>query len=356
MYHILKIIISIVFATSSCLISGKTTTVKVFHVFESFGEETQELKNSIVMNYEPTGFLSDSTVYSHTIPLDKKYVYVSGKNEGLKLMRTFKKEKILSYKFENDKDGNRISTTLYGSDDSLYWKEYQKFDDNGNIIKRIRYNPLEAVNRDTAQKNNNNGEMLWGESYHYDSTGKFLEKKELYNDFALVITNYRLDSANTPIKTNEYFDPSVIFQTIFFHDKSGHLIQESTTGRFGNLIDSKVHKYDILGRRTATTLYGNSGLKEQIYDTVYDDENFKIYTYYSDSLIYLSAISEVLLDNQGRKHIEAILDGKNKVLEKNVYDYDLKGRISEIKSFDMLRSKIHRDREIPIRVNIYEYD
>ena len=93
-----------------------------------------------------------------------------------------------------------------------------------------------------------------------------------------------------------------------------------------------MHKYDILGRRTATTLYGNSGLKEQIYDTVYDDENFKIYTYYSDSLIYLSAISEVLLDNQGRKHIEAILDGKNKVLEKNVYDYDLKGRISEIKA------------------------
>ena len=99
MYHILKIIISIVFATSSCLISGKTTTVKVFHVFESFGEETQELKNSIVMNYEPTGFLSDSTVYNHTIPLDKKYVYVSGKNEGLKLMRTFKKEKIFCSKF-----------------------------------------------------------------------------------------------------------------------------------------------------------------------------------------------------------------------------------------------------------------
>ena len=89
----IKIIISIVFATGSCLISGKTTTVKVFHVFENFGEETQELKNSIVMNYEPTGFLSDSTVYSHTIPLDKKYVYVSGKNEGLKLMRTFKKKK-----------------------------------------------------------------------------------------------------------------------------------------------------------------------------------------------------------------------------------------------------------------------
>ena len=356
MYLMIKIIISIVFTIGSCLISGKRTTVKVFHVFENFGEETQELKNSIVMNYEPTGFLSDSTVYSHTIPLDKRYIYVSGKNEGLKLMRTFKKEKILSYKFENDKDGNRISTTLYGSGDSLYWKEYQKFDDNGNIIKRIRYNPLEAINHDTVQTEHNNGEMLWGESYHYDSTGKFLEKKEFYSGFALTTTKYSLDSSSSPTKTNEYFDPSVIFQTIFFHDDSGNLIQESTTGRFGNLIDSKMHEYDILGRRTATTVYGNNGLKEQIYDTVYDDENFKIYTYYSDSLIYLSSISEVLLDNQGRKHIEAILDGKNRVLEKNVYSYDLKNRISEIKSYDMLRLKIHREREIPIRVNIYEYD
>ena len=84
--------------------------------------------------------------YSHTLPLSEKYVYVSGPNEGLKLRRNYDEEMILSYRFENDKQGNRISTELFGTGDSLYWRQYQKFDSNGKIIKRIRYNPIEAIN------------------------------------------------------------------------------------------------------------------------------------------------------------------------------------------------------------------
>ncbi len=356
MWCLLKLLFCTLFILPSHLFGKKTTTIKVFHVFESFGQETQELKNSIVMNYLPNGVLNDSTVYSHTIPLDKKYVYVSGSGEGLKLQRTYKREIILSYRFENDKNGKRISTSLYGSGDSLYWKEYQKYDDKGKIIKKIRYNPLKAINPDTALIRKGGNEMLWGESYSYDSTGRVLTCKELYNNYALVVTTFQLDSLGSPIKTKEYFDPSVIFQTIFFHNDFGYLIQESTTGILGNLIESKTHEYDILGRRVATTVYNDNGTTEKIYNTVFDDDNFKIYDYYTDSLIYLSSIREVLLDNNGRTHIEAILDGKNKVLEKNVYNYDNKGRISEIKSYDMVRLRTHRKREIPIRVNIYEYD
>ena len=102
----------------------------MFHIFENFGTETQELKNSITLSFNTVGLMIDSTIYSHTIPLSKKYVYVSGANEGLKLKRNYDKEKILSYRFQYDINGNRIRTDLYGHNDSLYWIQYQKYDDN----------------------------------------------------------------------------------------------------------------------------------------------------------------------------------------------------------------------------------
>ena len=87
----------------SFIVGGRTTTIKVFHVFESFGTETQEIKNSIVMNYDTDGFLTDSTIYSHSLPLSNKYIYVLGHHEGLKLQRTYDREMVLSYHFEHNK-------------------------------------------------------------------------------------------------------------------------------------------------------------------------------------------------------------------------------------------------------------
>lgn len=346
------LLLSIVF-----LYGNKSITIKVFHVFESFGTETQELKNSIVMEYDSMGWLIDSSIYSHTIPLNQKYVYVSGpQNEGLKIKRSYAKEMVLSYSFVNDKNGNRISTTLTGPGDSIYWKEYQKYDLNNNIIKRIRYNPKKAINTNMMTENNEGEKMLWGESYNYDSTGKILECKELYNNYALVITTFGLDSLNITKKINQYFDPSVIFQTIYFHNQKGELIEESSTGRFGNLIESKTYEYDILGRRVATTIYNEKGKIKEIYNTLFDDDNFKTFDFYSDSTVKLSSLREVILDNKGRKYIEAILDSDERVLEKNVYYYDIKGRISEVKQYDLIRRKKSQNKEIPVRVNIYEYN
>jgi hypothetical protein len=340
----------------SIMLGSKSTTIKVFHVFESFGTETQELKNSIVMNFDSRGYMLDSTVYSHTLPLSEKYVYVSGPEEGLKLRRSYNREMVLSYKFEYNNIGNKISTTLYGTGDSLYWRQYQKYDGDNNIIKRIRYNPIKAINPDMMHGDDNSKGMLWGESYDYDSTGTILERKDLYNNYVLVITSFELNPLEAPKKQGEYFDPSVIFQTIFFHNDSGQLTQKHTVGRLGQSLGSKTYKYDILGRRVATTVYNEEGTIQKIYNTVFDDDNFKTYDYYSDSDVKLSSIKEVLLDNQGRKYVEAILDGQDRVLEKNVYFYDDKGRVEEIKQYDMLRRGREGINEIPIRVNTYEYD
>ena len=69
-----------------------TVTIKVYHVFESFGTETQELKYSTIINYNKKGLITDSTIYSHDIPLSKKYVYITGEKEGLQLQRTYDKK------------------------------------------------------------------------------------------------------------------------------------------------------------------------------------------------------------------------------------------------------------------------
>ena len=340
----------------SFLSGERSTTIKVFHIFESFGTETQELKNSIIVNFNSKGFIIDSTIYNHTLPLSEKYVYVSGPNEGLKLRRNYEQEMVLSYRFEHDNQGNRISTSLFGSGDSLYWREYQKFDSNNRMIKRIRYNPVQAINPDMVHGHSGSENMLWGEDYNYDSTGTMLEHKEIYNNYILVVTNFKLESEGAPKRESQYFDPSVIFQTIFFHNTQGKVIEERSVGRLGQSLGSISYKYDILGRCIATTSYNEIGKVDERFNTVYDDENFKTYDYYSDSNVKLNSIREILLDNQGRKYIEAILDGQDRVLEKNVYLYDAKGKLKEVKNYDMLRRGREGKSEIPIRVNTYEYD
>ena len=88
-YKVKKIFCSLMIAT---LMGNKTTTIKLFHVFESFGTQTQDLKNSVIINFDSNGFVVDSTIYSHTLPLSEKYVYVSGPNEGLNLEETMMKK------------------------------------------------------------------------------------------------------------------------------------------------------------------------------------------------------------------------------------------------------------------------
>ena len=56
------------------------------------------------------------------------------------------------------------------------------------------------------------GALIWGEIYDYDSTGQILEKKEIYDNYILEITRFKIDSLNQTKKIDEYFDPSVIVQ------------------------------------------------------------------------------------------------------------------------------------------------
>ena len=335
---------------------SKNVTIKVFHVFESFGTQTEDLKNSIVMNYNNKNLLLDSTIYSHLVPLSKKYVYVSGENEGLKLQHKYDKKTVLSYQFEYDNDGNRISTTLYGSNDSLYWREFHKYDNSGKIIKKIRYSPEHAINPEMFGENYDGEKLVWTESYNFNSLGNSFEIKEMYDNYCLVISTYNLDSTKAPKKIAEYFDPSVLFQTTFFHNENGLLSHEVSVGYLGQSLGSKTYDYDKDGQRVKKTIYNAQGTLQEITSFVFNDDSIISYDYFSDSLLKLSSIKELLLDSFGRPYIETIADGDDRVLEKNVYYYDEMGRVSKIKNYDMIRREREDDEKIPIRVHSYEYD
>ena len=122
------------------------TTIRLYSIYESFGAQTQELKKSTEINYNSLGKALDSTLYNHSIPLSEKYVYVTGPSEGVRLHKTYDRKKILSYRFIYNSAGQRISTALHGADDSLFWKEFFKYDNQNRLIKTIRYNPNRAIN------------------------------------------------------------------------------------------------------------------------------------------------------------------------------------------------------------------
>ena len=204
-------------------------------------------------------------------------------------------------------------------------------------------------------KKENYTELLWGEIYEYDTSGTILEKKELYNNYILEITKFKIDSLKKYHKTNEYFDPSVIFRTIYFHNEENQLIKEISVGKHGTSIGSKSYEYDILGRKIKIISYNTDGQIDETINFIYDDNNYKIFEYYLDSASDIFLKKETLLNSNGAPYIEAFLDNKNRVLEKNVFYYDKKGRINQVKQYDMIRQKQYDNMQIPIRVSIYEY-
>ena len=346
-----------IFFLSSAFLSGsKSVTIKVFHVFESFGTQTEDLKNSIEINYNNNNLMIDSTIYSHIIPLSKKYIYITGEHEGLRLQHKYDKTTILSYQFEYDNHKNRISTTLYGTNDSLYWKEFHKYDDMGKIIKTIRYDPKEAINTEMIGENDDPGQLIWAETYKFSDIDNSFELKEMYDNYCLVISKYHLDSTNTPRKIAEYFDPSVLFQTTFFHDENGLLVHEVSVGHFGQSIGSRTYDYDDSGRKIKETVYNAQGKVQEMTSIVFNDDSIISYDYFSDSLLILSSVKELLLDSFGRPYIETITDGDERVIEKNVYYYDDVDRINKIKNYDMIRRGLEKGKKIPVKVRTYEYD
>ena len=341
---------------SVSFLCGKTTTIKVFHVFSSLGDiETAELKNSIILKYDENGAMTDSSIFTHTLPLSEKYIYVAGPSEGLRLRRQYERERVLSYRFENDDNGRRLSASLYGIEDTLYWKEFLKYDEDGRLEKRIRHNPSKAINPEMMSKKNESGDMIWGESYQYDSTGSIKTIREFYDDYILEVSTYQIDSLKTPKKTQEYFDPSVIFRTEYIYNNNGLLSHKITVERMGKSLESKKYNYDELGRIKRIKIFNSDGVLSEIIISVFDDKDFKISKFTADSTMKIIEKTEIKLDNKGRHLVVAHLDGNGGLMGKKIYSYDENDQIVQITRYDMIHRK-NENSEIPVTVMTYEYE
>ena len=67
-----KLIIYTIKIFIASILYANQTSIKTFHVFSSFGTQTKELKNSIAITYDKNGFILDSTIFTHDIPLNEK--------------------------------------------------------------------------------------------------------------------------------------------------------------------------------------------------------------------------------------------------------------------------------------------
>ncbi len=351
-YQFLISVLSILFILD-INIECRTTTIKFYSLFESFGSQTQDLKNSTVINYNKSGLATDSTLFSHSVPLSEKYVYVTGVVEGVRLQKTYDKKPVLSYKFKYDMNGNRSSTSLYGIGDTLFWREFYKYDDKGKIIKSLRYSPGKVVNIE-KQLSIDEQECTWKENYFYDSTETELKKEEIYDGYILEQTNFVKNEKGVFVKKNEYFDPSVIFRTTYFHNDFGKIISEVTVERYGNSMESRKYEYDDFGNKIKTDIYGSSGLLIESLETLHHDLKQRITKLHLDSSGSIINETEIRLDDLYRPIVEAIIDEKKRLVEKKVFKYDILDRILSIKTYDMLR-RGKNDNEIPITLVTYEY-
>ena len=343
------------FMINNIIYTNSKTTIRLYSIFESFGAETQELKNSTIINYNSLGQIIDSTLYNHSIPLSKKYIYITGPQEGVRLQKSYDKKIILSYHFTHNLEGNKISTALYGIEDTLFWKEFYKYDIENRLIKKIRYSPGKLINKEKLSDLEHSGQLIWGENYNYDSTGTVLEKEEIYDGHLLEITTFNIDSSGVPKKQSEYFDPSVISRTIFFHNEFGQLVNQMTVEKLGKSQESISYEYDGFGRRIKTIIYNSDGLPIITISKIYRDLDLRITEIQADSSGTSFKEVETRLDKENRPFVQAVIDEKGRLTEKRIFKYDIQNRVISIKSYDMLR-RGKNDQAIPITVMTYEYE
>ena len=172
-----------------------------------------------------------------------------------------------------------------------------------------------------------------------------------YFENEIDLNNYVLS-----LNLKELTKPTLRFSHYYYHNISHGLYDALYPIFLCYLRFFTGNEYDSFNRKTKETVYNEKGELKKTYNTVIDDENHVFYDYYSDSLVNFLAIKETRLNNKGRVFIEAILDGQDRLLEKNVFYYDENERIVEIKKYDMIRKNVSEDYKIPVQVHTYEYD
>ena len=342
---------------SGLLLFGRPSTkiIKSYSISQNFGTETRELSQSTVVRYNAKNQLEDSTIYVHNIPLSKKYGYINFKDRQ-SLQKIEGLERLMHFKYEYNLGGQLVSKKLYGSnDDSLRWKEFNKYYSNGNLWKVIRFDPSKVnISNKLNGLSNNNTNMPWGESFEYNDNGRIKEHKEFYAGFIIEHTIYETDSSGSILIKEENFDPSIMRKTTYSYNDDGN-ISEVINSRRGYSIGSEKYEYDILGRISSVTHFNMNGNLEKTITMLYNDTSGRKTKIITDKSKKLIRRIETRNNSQNKKIIQATFDSKSRLTQKKTIGYNQNGYLHRIHDYDMLKPS---ETNGPILINIitYEYD
>ena len=182
--------------------------------------------------------------------------------------------------------GKPLESANYSTDGKLIDKWVYKYDDKGNELESIKYDAGEKLTAKYIYKNDENGNRL--EDAGYDADGKMFYK-----------TVYKNDDKGKKLEGPGYdADGKMRYKDVYTYDDKG----KPTATRYdadGKPIDKDVHKFDEV-----TTMYGADMKVIGKYVSSYDDKRKKLE--------------------------ETHYDANEKMLYKDVYKNNAKGKVMEI--------------------------
>jgi len=330
----------------------KTKTIRTYQISRNFGTETRELTQSTFVRYNKKKVI-DSTLYLHNIPLSEKFSYIDY-NDRKSLKKLKGVERLLHFKYKYNTSGQLVFKALYGNNDtSLKWKEFYKYYTNGNLWKLIKFDPTK-VNPENFVPNSDstNNKMPWGESFLYNSDGVVQKHDEFYDGYILESTEYDLDSNGSIIIKSENFDPSIMNKTTFSYNGNDRLIEKIQSSS-GFSIGSETYEYDKLGRKIKINYYSQNGVLEKSLSFIYNDTENRITKILTNASKKLLQRDEIKNNLNNKSVIEAVFDGKSRLIQKKNIGYDQNGRIYRIHNYDMLKPG---ESGKPILISIITYD
>jgi hypothetical protein len=160
-----------------------------------------KLQGKSTYKYDDKGKNIENSVYDSISRLLNRYTSKFDK-KGEMIERYVYNSDTISYVYKDifkyDEYGNRIEYITYNPDNSLFSKDINKFDDDGNCIELSTYDPDGSLFSKESYKYNENRNTTENISYSYSKTRDVLVSKTTYK--------YKYDKTGNWIKVTEFED------------------------------------------------------------------------------------------------------------------------------------------------------
>ncbi|PLX00097.1 MAG: hypothetical protein C0593_01735 [Marinilabiliales bacterium] len=195
-----------------------------------------------------------------------------------------------------------------------FLRETTEFDDNGNEILRIEYNPDGSIEQKTSREFDEQNRII---SEKVFSEGEIVENKF-----------WEYDSNGRAVKEiQKYIDGSYDTTTIIYNE-DGEVTERRTTDDEGEEAGKEIMVREN-GLLKQHTMYDDFGEVEADEENFYDEEN-RLIKKISLNLEGEKETIEITYNEHGQIYREILLNEDGKIMERNTYTYGENGLPSEI--------------------------